>query len=151
VFLALLPRISSGAIGRVRTFALVAAICVVATHLFPEAVRALGSVAIAVFLLGIVVPAWAERALERFFGAHAHGDQQGHAHGGIALEIGFFGLVLHHLGDGIALYTYAGSFDVVLSLAAHTIPLIAVVVLQYSEYGRKRRGVVRASILLAAM
>jgi hypothetical protein len=157
IALALVPHmgIGSSAIGRVRTFALVAAITVVALHLFPEAVRALGTKAIAVFLLGIVLPAWAERGLARIFGGadHGHHDAHAHAHGSgrLALEIGFLGLVLHHLGDGIALYTYATTPDVVLTLAAHTVPLIAVVVLQYSTPGGRSRGIVRAALLLVAM
>jgi hypothetical protein len=167
--LALIPKVGSSMVGRVRTFALVAAVTVVATHLFPEAVRALGATAILLLVMGLVIPAWTEALVQRLTPGprpgpdptepsdgprreHEHGHP--HAHGAdsrLASEIAFAGLLLHHLGDGVALFTYAATADVVLSLAAHTVPLIAVLVLRYSEILGRAAAIGRAVLLLAAM
>jgi hypothetical protein len=61
----------------------------------------------------------------------------------LALEAGFIGLLVHHVGDGLGIGAYAAlpggvlaHLDVILALIAHTVPLVAVVTLAYrSEYG----------------
>jgi hypothetical protein len=61
----------------------------------------------------------------------------------LALEAGFIGLLVHHVGDGLGIGTYAAlpggvlaHLDVILALIAHTVPLVAVVTLAYrGEYG----------------
>jgi hypothetical protein len=61
----------------------------------------------------------------------------------VALEAGFTGLLVHHVGDGLGIGAYAAlpggvlaHLDVILALIAHTVPLVAVVMLAYrGEYG----------------
>jgi hypothetical protein len=123
-------------IGVLRWVALVFAFAVVFGHLLPEAVHGIGFwLASAIFVAALAMPF----LLERVFrggpaGAHALG-----------LELGFWGLIVHHLGDGLALGSVArvdehlgGShLDVLLALVAHTVPLVAVVAAAYApSHGR---------------
>jgi uncharacterized membrane protein YraQ (UPF0718 family) len=150
--IALAPKIGSKASGFVRTFALIAAIVVVASDLLPEAIAGLGAVAVAVMIAALVVPSWIEGLIERRVGHdHAHGAERPP----FAMELGYAGLVLHHIGDGVALYTYGATprakVDVVVALAAHTVPVIAVMVLQFAAVSGKRAALVRAGGLFAAV
>lgn len=164
--LALVPG-GSRTLGRIRTFALIAAAAVVAGHLLPEAVSAIGGRALLLMVVALALPELAERvilALERGpRGAGpgapppAHAEHGGHrrARGRLARELGFAGLVLHHLADGVALWTYGASGDVrpdiVITLAAHTVPVVAVMVLEFAGASGRRSALIRAAALLAAM
>jgi hypothetical protein len=145
---AFLPRAGTSTIGRVRTFALVAAITVVVGHLLPEATEHLGALALALVMLGVVAPSWIETFSTRWTGDHHHHHHEHeheHPRGTLALEIGYIGLVVHHVFDGVALWAYrSAGLDVVLALAAHTVPVIAVVVLEFGRARGQRAGVVRA-------
>jgi hypothetical protein len=78
----------------------------------------------------------------------------------LALEAGFIGLLVHHVGDGLGIGAYAAlpggvlaHLDVILALIAHTVPLVAVVTLAYrGEYGlpvalRRAAALAVASVL----
>jgi hypothetical protein len=115
---------------------LVAAITVVGGDLLPESIDGLGLLAIAVVFAGVFFPGWIEHAFERRVR--------------IGLELGFAALVLHHIADGVAIALYQDP-SVLIALVAHTIPVIAVVVLRFSlERGRKH-AIIRAAILGAAI
>ncbi|MCK6548623.1 hypothetical protein L6R52_22450 [Myxococcota bacterium] len=185
----LVPGMRTGAIGRVRTFALIAAVTVVLGHLLPEAAHELGPLALVLVVLGVLLPTWLEEAMHRlaplevsgWVHSHEDDDPEGegehasvphthahpHAHEGAAheharaehrsrlgLEIGYAGLVAHHIGDGVALREYGSadhaSLDVVLALAAHTVPVIAVVVLQFTALRGRTTALARAAGLFLA-
>lgn len=128
----MIPRFGPNAVGFVRTFALIAAITVVAGDLLPEAIEAIGLVAIAVVLAGVLLPGALEAVLER--------------KKKLGLELSYAALVLHHLADGVALSLYA-DLSVVIALVAHTIPVIAVVVLRFSVERGRKSAIVRAALL----
>lgn len=127
---------SRGLLGYMRTFATLAAVAVVVTHLLPEALHDLGPLSILLFLVG-----WFTPALAHFVGQRSTSGRPAHA----VLEAGYWGLIVHHVADGIGLGTYTrlpsagGShLDVIVALAAHTVPLIAVVSLAYrSTFGAR--------------
>jgi hypothetical protein len=133
---------SRGWLGYMRTFATLAAVAVVVTHLLPEALRELGPLSILLFLAG-----WFAPMLAHFVGRRSTSGRAQHA----VLEAGYWGLVAHHVADGIGLGAYTrlpadqGShLDVIVALAAHTVPLIAVVALAYRITFGARSAVLRS-------
>ncbi|HKO51185.1 MAG TPA: hypothetical protein VJV79_25925 [Polyangiaceae bacterium] len=146
--LSFVPSTSRAVLGYMRTFATLAAVAVVVTHLLPEALRELGPLSILLFLAG-----WFAPALAHFIGQRSTRGRAQHA----VLEAGYWGLVVHHVADGIGLGTYTrlpadqGShLDVIVALAAHTVPLIAVVSLAYRTTFGARSAVLRSLGLAAA-
>ena len=140
--LSFVPGRSRAVLGYLRTFATLAAVAVVVTHLLPEALRELGPLSILLFFAG-----WFTPALAHFIGQRSTQGRTAHA----VLEAGYWGLVVHHVADGIGLGTYTrlpadqGSHvDVVVALAAHTVPLIAVVSLAYRTTFGARSAVLRS-------
>jgi hypothetical protein len=135
-------------IGPLRTFAATAAIAVALTHLLPEAVSELGVPGLIAFAVGLLIPS----VLHGVEALAAHTQRGSPA--GLALEAGFLGLLLHHVGDGLGVGAYAAlpggvlqHLDVVLALLAHTVPLVAAVTLAY----RKRYGLSSALVRAAAL
>lgn len=146
--LSFVPSTSRAVLGYMRTFATLAAVAVVVTHLLPEALRELGPLSILLFLAG-----WFAPALAHFIGQRSTSGRTQHA----VLEAGYWGLVVHHVADGIGLGAYTrlpseqGShLDVIVALAAHTVPLIAVVSLAYRTTFGARSAVTRSLGLAAA-
>ncbi len=146
--LSFVPSTSRGLLGYMRTFATLAAVAVVIAHLLPEALRELGPLSILLFLAG-----WFTPALAHFIGQRSTSGRAKHA----VLEAGYWGLVVHHVADGIGLGTYTrlptaqGShLDVIVALAAHTVPLIAVVSLAYRTTFGARSAVLRSLGLAGA-
>jgi hypothetical protein len=140
--LSFVPATSRGLLGYMRTFATLAAVAVVVTHLLPEALHDLGPLSILLFLAG-----WFAPALAHFIGRRS---TSGRAQDAV-LEAGYWGLVVHHVADGIGLGAYTrlpaaqGShLDVIVALAAHTVPLIAVVALAYRVTFGARSAVLRS-------
>lgn len=125
-------------LGLLRTFAATAAAVVVLTHLLPDALSGAGLWGGVAFLVGLVGPLLLHRVSERVASRQT---QLSPAR--LALEAGFIGLLVHHVGDGVGIGAYAalpggvlGHLDVILALIAHTVPLVAVVTLAYrGEYG----------------
>jgi hypothetical protein len=146
--LSFVPSTSRAVLGYMRTFATLAAVAVVVTHLLPEALHELGPLSILLFLAG-----WFAPALAHFIGRRSTSGSTQHA----VLEAGYWGLIVHHVADGIGLGAYTrlpadqGShLDVIVALAAHTVPLIAVVSLAYRTTFGARSAVVRSLGLAAA-
>jgi hypothetical protein len=140
--LSFVPTTSRAMLGYMRTFATLAAVAVVVTHLLPEALHELGPLSILLFFAG-----WFAPALAHFIGQRSTSGRPAHA----VLEAGYWGLVVHHVADGIGLGTYTrlpadqGShLDVIVALAAHTVPLIAVVSLAYRTTFGARSAVLRS-------
>ncbi|MBX3125559.1 MAG: permease [Polyangiaceae bacterium] len=135
-------------LGPIRSFGLAAAVSVAALHLLPHAHAAIGTGALLAFLLGLLAPVALERSLARA----ARGRPLR-----VGLELGFLGVLLHSIGDGVAMGTVSGGdhhaghthADTLVALAAHTVPVVAVLVLAFG--GRKRlRGVTLRALLLFA-
>jgi len=145
--LGLLPSSARRSGSPFQTFAMVMAVAVVLGQLLPEALASLGVAALAAFGVGFAVPRIAERLATAFSKpACLHDDAMCTD---LGLELGYIGLLLHHVGDGIGLGLYAGPlhaghghYDVLAALAGHTIPLTALVVLAF----RTHRGTVDAAL-----
>ncbi len=140
--LALAGRKRAHVVAPVRTFALVASVAVVIAHLLPDALTELGVVALLPFGLGLVVPPVLERLAASGRGRH------------VGLELGFAGLLLHQIGDGLGLATFTGPhheghvhWEVLLAIGGHTVPVVALVVLVFAE----RRSVVAAGACAVAL
>lgn len=151
LLLGLAPAGGSRVVGPLRTFALAAALTVVLTHLLPEAFAELGAVAVVLVALVAALPAWT-RVLGSTLGGHG-----GHGGGHAGLSAGYLGLLVHHVGDGLGLGAYAGlpggpeaHFDVLLALALHTVPLVAVFALAFRAMGGARSAVWRSGGLALA-
>jgi hypothetical protein len=125
-------------LGLLRTFAATAAAVVVLTHLLPDALSGAGLWGALAFLVGLLAPLGLHGLTERLASRKA-----GLSGARLALEAGFIGLLVHHVGDGLGIGAYAAlpggvleHLDVILALIAHTVPLVAVVTLAYrGEYG----------------
>jgi len=153
LLLGLAPAASRRALGPLRTLALTAVIGVVALHLLPEALRDLGAVGLVVFAGGLALPRW----LSALRGPHSHPPS-----GEFGLDLGFAGLLVHHLGDGLALGAYSRPepgnelghshphTDVLLALVLHTVPLVAVVAAGYARSRGVRSAVSRSALLALA-
>ena len=145
--LSFVPSTSRAVLGYMRTFATLAAVAVVVSHLLPEALRELGPLSILLFLAG-----WFAPALAHFIGQRSTSGRAQHA----VLEAGYWGLVIHHVADGIGLGAYTrlpdqgAHLDVIVALAAHTVPLIAVVSIAYRTTFGARSAVMRSLGLAAA-
>lgn len=133
----------------VRTFALVAAVVVVLARLLPSALAEVGLWALAVFAVALVLPAGFERWIDA--SRRKRAAKGGRDPSWVAVEFGFIGILVHRLGDGMALGLFAGDADgltpnvgALLALAAHGIPVTAVLVLAYVERYGVRHAVFRA-------
>jgi hypothetical protein len=141
----------SALVGPLRTFAFTAALGVAVTHLLPEALGELGAPGLLLFAAASVAPAWGV-LVRRLAGAPTS-----HAHDHAVLGAGYAGLLVHHVGDGLGLGAYSGlpggplaHADVLVALAVHTVPLVAVVTLAFRSQRGVRAAVERALGLAAA-
>lgn len=136
---------SGESLGLVRTFALTASGGLLLLHLLPDALQAIGLWAPVLFLVGAVVP----RLLDRHGDPHAPDAAE---HGGhLGLELSYLGLLVHSAGDGAALGSYSGAahrghvhLDVLAAIAAHTVPVVAVLTLAYEARRGRRAALLRA-------
>jgi ZIP family zinc transporter len=129
----------------IRSFALAAVVVAVVGHLLPEAIAVGGLAAAIVFVAGVAVPHLASKAIG--YRRHVR----------LATELGFVGVLLHQVGDGLVLGTVTGAghaghahWDIVAAIAAHTIPLTAAVSLTLIATHGRRAAIVRAAVLVAA-
>jgi ZIP family zinc transporter len=147
LLLGLAPAGVARIVGPLRTFALTTALAVAGTHLLPEAFHELGAIGLAVFALGLSLPSM----LRLVRGLRPHGGSHG---GQTALEFGYAGLLVHLVADGLGLGAYGAGeqleLDVLLALAVHTVPLVAVVTLAYRDASGTRAAVWRSLGLAAA-
>jgi hypothetical protein len=146
LLLGLAPSGAGRIVGPLRTFALTTALAVAGTHLLPEAFHELGAVGLAVFALGLSLPSILRLVRGLAPSAGSRRDA--------ALEFGYAGLLVHHVADGLGLGAYgrggALELDVLLALAVHTVPLVAVVALAYRSAAGTRAAVVRSIGLAGA-
>lgn len=127
----LVPRGRAVLLGAARTFALASALAIVVMELVPSAVESLGVGALLVTALAL----WLPGALGRGLASVA-----GHLPG---LVLGAIGLGVHQLFDGAQMgaATVTLGLGVVIALAAHVSPLVAVTVLSAERHGGRRLGV----------
>ncbi len=139
------------ALGALRTFAAIAVVAAVLIQLLPEAVQELGGAGLAAFAGALVLPqlvALLAAKLARGAGISARG---------LGVDLGFFGFLLHQWAEGLALGTFVGDEhaahghgDLVLGMAAHTVPLTAVFVAASLAAHGRRAALVRTGALLVA-
>jgi uncharacterized protein len=154
--LGLLPGNSSRAASPFQTFAMVTAVAVVLGQLLPDALAAVGVLALLAFAAGFALPRIAERiALRMRAPACSHDDAMCTD---LGLEIGYVGLLLHHLGDGVGLGLYSGPlhaghehYDVLVALAAHTVPISALMVLAFKTHRGTLNAALRAAGIAASL
>jgi hypothetical protein len=133
-------------LGPLRTFALASALAVVLAQLLPDALGAIGLWALVLFVASLALPSLLGKASARL----------GRANGTIGLELGYAGLVLHKVADGVGLGAYGGHhdghahLDVLAALSAHTIPMVAVVAMAYQRRAGWKVAVMRVGGLALA-
>jgi hypothetical protein len=122
------------------------ALAAIVTHLMPEALEMIGGAALAVAGVAAVGPLAIERGLARFEGARRRGS--------VAMELGYAGLLLHRVTDGIGLWAYSeealARTEVVVAIFLHEIPVTLVVVLGFLATHGRRQALLRASGLAAS-
>ena len=125
-----------------RSFAMAALLASVLLHLLPDAIAGAGGATLLAFVAGIVLPnlfsslrAW--RAPTQHRHAHDHLPAQGHRNQ--VLLFGISGVLLHQMGDGLALGAFSSGphaghvhWDLVIGIAAHTVPLVAIVTARWA-------------------
>lgn len=145
VVLAFLPG-AARSLGPLRWVALAAAGGVVFVDMLPEAWEVLGPLAVVIFLAGLLVPSLIELLATRRRGSIA-GD-------GVGLWLALLGLMVHQISDGLQVgaagISEVGGPGLILAIAAHTAPLIAVAVMGFVERVGRGGAVGRAGLLALA-
>jgi uncharacterized membrane protein YraQ (UPF0718 family) len=147
-----LVRAGGRIIGPIRTFALVSAMAVVLGQLLPDALEDVGLAALGAFALGFVLPSLVEK-LEPY----VRREPMPYGHSMLGLQIGYFGLLWHQLGDGLAMGAFSGPahaghshLDLLIAIAAHKVPVTSFVVLAFAAHGGAGIAVRRAVGLAVA-
>jgi hypothetical protein len=146
--LGLLGRRATSALGLVQAAAVGAGGAAVFGMFLPESFAAMGVAALAPFALGLFAPGLVDRA------SHA-----AHGRGGVvSFEIGYAGLLVHQVADGVTLGAYTGPshaghahYEVLLSVAGHTVPVVAALVVGFAARSSTRTALVRAFGLATAV
>ena len=121
--LGLWPAFGNKGAGPASTFAVSAAATVVITELLPASAAAAGGWALLVFLTALVAPAMLERVLQGRVRA-------------VTSALGFAGVLLHQALDGVEvgmLWDSPAGPGVAFGVAAHAVPLVAVVVQPFAH------------------
>ena len=127
----------------IRTFAIVSAVAVVVGRLIPDAVSAGGPLVLMAVAGAFIAPWLIERA--------GHEDPE-HDHSSTkGLELSYWGLALHKLGDGFALGAFTGEAhsghhhgDTITAIAAHSVPVTALITLAFTAAHGRKSGIRRA-------
>jgi len=137
-----------GSVSAITTFAMVSALAVVVAQLLPDALAEIGLWALLVFAVALVVPSLLERNAARLGAKHSNL---------WGLELGYAALIVHKLADGVGLGTYASGehaehthLEVFIAIAAHTVPVVALVAMAYHRSGGVRAVVLRTGGLALA-
>ena len=133
----------------IRTFAIVSAVAVVVGRLIPDAVGAAGPSVLLAVAAAFLAPWLIERA--------AHEDPEHDHSSTMGLELSYWGLMLHKLGDGFALGSFTGDAhvghhhgDVLTAIAVHSVPVTALITLAFTAAHGRNSGIRRAIGLAAA-
>ncbi|MCA9607882.1 MAG: permease [Myxococcales bacterium] len=137
-----------GSVSAISTFAMIAALAVVVTHLLPDALADLGLWALLIFAVSLLIPSLLENAAAKLGAKHSNR---------WGLELGYAALLVHKLGDGLALGTYStgahaghSHLDVFVAIAAHDVPVIALVAMAYHASGGVKAAILRTGGLASA-
>ncbi|HET6418307.1 MAG TPA: hypothetical protein VFG22_18565, partial [Polyangiales bacterium] len=127
----------------IRTFAIVSAVAVVVGRLIPDAISGAGPIVLVAVAIAFVAPWLIERAAQED-PEHDHSSTMG-------LELSYWGLMLHKLGDGLALGSFTGEAhvghhhgDVLTAIAVHSVPVTALITLAFTSAHGRRSGIRRA-------
>jgi hypothetical protein len=127
----------------IRTFAIVSAVAVVVGRLIPDAISGAGPWVLVAVAVAFVAPWLIERAAQED-PEHDHSSTKG-------LELSYWGLMLHKLGDGLALGTFTGEAhaghhhgDTLTAIAAHSVPVTALITLAFTAAHGRASGIRRA-------
>ena len=127
---------------------MVSALAVVGAQLLPDALAEIGLWGLLVFALAMVAPTLLEKGAARL------GEERGKGWG---LELGYAALIVHKLADGVGLGTYASGehadhlhLEVFVAIAAHTVPVVALVAMAYYRAGGVRAVILRSVGLAVA-
>jgi hypothetical protein len=133
----------------IRTFAVVSAVAVVVGRLIPDAVSAAGPAVLLAVAAAFLAPWLIERA--------AHEDPEHDHSSTMGLELSYWGLMLHKLGDGFALGSFTGDAhvghhhgDVLTAIAVHSVPVTALITLAFTAAHGRNSGIWRAIGLAVA-
>ena len=134
----------------VRSFALSAVTVVVLLDLLPESLAAVGPMAAVAFLFGMAAPIVAGRLASRLVRTESRRDL-------VCMEVTYAGLIVHKIGDGLALGAISSDVllghahqDLIVAIAAHTIPVTALVVVAFQRHLGTAKALVRAAGLAVA-
>ena len=128
----------------VRTFAIVSAVAVVVGRLIPHAIAGAGPFVLLASAAAFLAPWLIERA--------AHEDPE-HGHSStMGLELSYWGLLVHKVGDGLVLGSLTGSThaghahgDVLTAIAVHSVPVTALMTLAFTAARGPISGIRRAA------
>jgi hypothetical protein len=127
----------------IRTFAIVSSVAVVVGRLIPDAVGAAGPQVLIAVAVAFITPWLIERA--------AHEDPEHDHSSTMGLELSYWGLMMHKLGDGVALGSFTGEGhaghhhgDVLTAIAAHSVPVTALITLAFTSAHGRNSGIRRA-------
>jgi hypothetical protein len=127
----------------IRTFAIVSAVAVVVGRLIPDAIGSAGPIVLIAVAIAFVAPWLIERAANED-PEHDHSSTMG-------LELSYWGLMLHKLGDGLALGSFTGEAhighhhgDVLTAIAVHSVPVTALITLAFTSAHGRQSGIRRA-------
>src|SRR5204863_8551468 len=135
-----------------RTFAFTAAAGVVAFHLLPEVLPAIGPSALLWIGAGFALP-WLLEVGARTFGATLLA-RRGIRGMRVAAEVGFVALIFHSLFEGLALLASLQSrqnhTDLEIAIVAHHAPLTAAVALPFLDLLGVRATLIRVGLVALA-
>ena len=127
----------------IRTFAVVSSVAVVVGRLIPDAISAGGPLVLIAVAVAFITPWLIERA--------AHEDPEHDRSSTMGLELSYWGLMIHKLGDGLALGSFTGEAhaghhhgDVLTAIAVHSVPVTALITLAFTSAHGRNSGVRRA-------
>ncbi|MGH1341014.1 MAG: permease [Nannocystales bacterium] len=150
VGLGVLTRRKSGGFGALRVFAVAAVATAVALQMLPEALSEMGGTALLVFGGAIVFPGLLSPVLRRLRGS----DTTSHS---LSADLGFLGFIAHQVAEGVALGSFStdahadhGHEGLVLAVAAHTVPLTALLIAEALAHRTRRVAMGRAAALVLA-
>lgn len=128
----------------IRTFAIVSSVAVVVGRLIPNAVGEAGPLVLLAAAASFLAPWLIERA--------AHEDPEHDHSSTMGLELSYWGLMVHKLGDGIALGSFTGVAhaghqhgDVLTAIAVHSVPVTALITLAFTSSHGRKSGIRRAA------
>lgn len=132
-----------------RTFAIVSSVAVVVGNLIPHAWSLAGPKVLIAAAAAFVTP-WLIERLGHEDPEHDHSSTMG-------LELSYWGLMLHKVGDGFAVGAFTAASDqghhhgdVITAIAAHSVPMTALMTLAFTAAHGPRSGIRRAIGLAVA-